>query len=157
MKNKIDREQLLKINLKPIIIKPTKKRGVCMKFNKVERKHEIKKIKSEFYYGSLENNLEEQANKQGLTLGDKARLFEELKNARLLLRSNKIITESQADNALEKIHEKLLKILKVMNNENLKIIVDDDSIEFNEQERIFDEPKHLSFRRNEVLNESNIT
>lgn len=118
-----------------------------MEFNKEQQENEItKRILSEFYYGSIEDNLEEQANKQGLTLGDKAELFEELKNARLLLRNNKVITESQADSAGQKIHRKLLNSLKVINNENIEIIIDND---FNEQERVFDKTKCLNFRRNE--------
>jgi len=118
-----------------------------MEFNKKEQEYEIKKIQSEFYYGSIEDNLEGQANKQGLTLGDKAKLFEELKNARLLLRDNNLISESRAVSIAQKIHKKLLNSLKVANNENLEIIIDDDK--FNEQERVFDESKYLNFRRNE--------
>lgn len=112
------------------------------------------RIRTEFYYGSFKDRLEEQANKQGLTLGDNAELLEELKNARLLLRNNKVITESQAESVSQKIHTKLLKSLKVLNNESSKITIENNFIEFDEEEHVFDVSKYLSFSRDEVQNES---
>ncbi len=123
-----------------------------MEFNKETQEH--KRVRAEFYYGSVEDNLEEQANKQGLTLGNKAELFEELKNAWLLLRDNKALTEKQADIVSQKIHDQLLHSLKLIGNENLKVTIQKNLIELNKKERIFEGPKYLSFSRDEVQNES---
>ena len=55
-------------------------------------------------YGFVSPTLEEQLNKYGFTLGDKAELMERLKNAMLLLYIHDVLTESQELRAMERLH-----------------------------------------------------
>lgn len=64
-----------------------------------------------FGYGALVPTLEEQANKQGFTLGDKAEFVEELRKARTMLMFH-VLTDSQTRAITQKIHKLVMKNLK---------------------------------------------
>ena len=59
-----------------------------------------------YSYSAFSDIIEEQAKKQGLTLGKDAELLEKIKHTRLMLEFNDIITDKQADQiALKKTNE----------------------------------------------------
>lgn len=64
-----------------------------------------------FSYGFLSVTLEEQANKQGYTLGASAESLEKLKRAALMC-SIQLLTDSQSSKMFEKLHKKVMKQLK---------------------------------------------
>lgn len=61
-----------------------------------------------FTHGALTLTYEEQAVRQGFTLGDKAEKAEELRNAILILLFNDVITDSQRWNAFQRMQKKFL-------------------------------------------------
>lgn len=61
-----------------------------------------------FSHGGLSPLYEEQANKQGFTLGNKAEKAEELRHAILVLMFNGVLTESQTWNAYKRLQKKFL-------------------------------------------------
>lgn len=63
-----------------------------------------------FGYGALAPSLEEQANAQGFTLGDKAKHLEELRIARTRLMFH-VLTESQTKAITAKIHKLVVNAL----------------------------------------------
>ena len=65
-----------------------------------------------FYHGALSDNYEKQANDQGFTLGDKAKLFEDIKHSYNMLRLHGYLTDNQADSVCRKIQKNLVKNLK---------------------------------------------
>lgn len=71
-----------------------------------------------FSYGALSDTLEEQANKQGYTLGEDAEILEKIKNARMLLIFKDILTDSQAEQTAKKIQSKVIKALKPLEESN---------------------------------------
>lgn len=61
-----------------------------------------------FTHGAMTMSYEEQANKQGFTLGDKKEKAEELRHAILILLFNDVITDSQRWNAFQRLQKKFL-------------------------------------------------
>lgn len=65
-----------------------------------------------FYHGALSEPYEEQANKQGYTLGDKAKLLQDLGHHTVMIWIHGLLTDSQYDAALKKLQKQLVKALK---------------------------------------------
>ena len=61
-----------------------------------------------FSHGALSMTYEEQANRQGLTLGNKAELAEKLRDAILVLMFNDVLTDAQRWNAFQRLQKKVL-------------------------------------------------
>lgn len=59
-----------------------------------------------FEYGAFGEKLENQANKQGYTLGEDAELLDKLMYSLNMVRIHGLITDSQADKAYQKLHKK---------------------------------------------------
>lgn len=70
-----------------------------------------------FSYGALSDPLEQQANAQGFTLGDNAELLQKLNNAMILCWIHGLCTNSQQEAMLNKLHKKIMKVLKPINKE----------------------------------------
>jgi len=66
-----------------------------------------------FSYGILYDTLEKQANEQGYTLGDKAEMFEEIRNSINVCMFH-VATDSQVSAMTKKLHGKVVKALKLM-------------------------------------------
>lgn len=66
----------------------------------------------EFDYGALAPKLEEQAKKQGYTLGEKAEYFEMLKCSLAMLWVAGVLSDSQDSRAREKLDEMVIKALR---------------------------------------------
>jgi len=64
-----------------------------------------------FSYGVLYDPLEKQANEQGYTLGDKAEIFEEIRNSINMCMFH-VATDSQVSTMTKKLHNKVVKTLK---------------------------------------------
>jgi hypothetical protein len=62
-------------------------------------------------YGALSGSLEEQLNAQGFTLGDKQGFTEKLYNAYLMSMFH-LLTDSQSNSALKKLHKIVMKNIK---------------------------------------------
>lgn len=71
----------------------------------------MEKNSVEFSYGCLSETLEEQANKQGYTLGLATESLEKLKKAALLC-SIHLLPQSQSDKMFQKLHKKVMSQLK---------------------------------------------
>ena len=65
-----------------------------------------------FYYGPLLPSLEEQANRQGYTLGDGVIGLQELNDAVVLCRVHRLLTDSQYTSTLNKLHKQVIKALE---------------------------------------------
>ena len=65
-----------------------------------------------FSHGALSDSYEEQANKQGYTLGDKAELFDKIAFSYNMLRIHGYFTEKQAESVCQKIQKNIVKNLK---------------------------------------------
>lgn len=65
-----------------------------------------------FSYGAVADPLEQQANEQGYTLGEKAEHFEKCKEAIVRLMFADILTDSQRDKAYQKLNKQVAKVLK---------------------------------------------
>lgn len=61
-----------------------------------------------FVHGAMATTYEQQANRQGLTLGNKAELAEDLRHAILTLMFNNILTDAQRWNAFQRLQKKVL-------------------------------------------------
>ena len=61
-----------------------------------------------FAHGAMSMTYEEQANRQGLTLGNKAKLAEELRHAILVLMFNGVLTDAQRWSAFQRLQKKVL-------------------------------------------------
>ena len=73
-----------------------------------------------FSHGAMTMSYEEQANRQGFTLGDKAEKAEELRHAILILLFNDVITDSQRWNIFQRLQKKfLIPNLKENTNEDI--------------------------------------
>ena len=70
-----------------------------------------------FHYGALSDPLEQQANEQGFTLGDKAELLQDLNRSMIMCRLHGLCTESQKDAMVKKMQKKVVKALKPLNEE----------------------------------------
>jgi len=70
-----------------------------------------------FSYGVLMPTLEEQANEQGFTLGDKAETFEKLRESISWLTFHNILTDSQINMAYKKLQKQVVKSLKLLPKE----------------------------------------
>ena len=66
-----------------------------------------------FMYGMLGEPLEEQANKQGFTLGKDAEFLEKLRVSTNMCGFH-LATESQAKQMFAKLHKKVIKVLKII-------------------------------------------
>lgn len=64
-----------------------------------------------FGYGAISQTIEEQANEQGFTLGDKAEFIQGLVKARTMLMFH-VFTDSQTRAVTQKIHKIVMKNLK---------------------------------------------
>ncbi|MCD8198227.1 MAG: hypothetical protein LUE24_13865 [Lachnospiraceae bacterium] len=67
-----------------------------------------------FRHGALCPSYEEQANEQGLTLGDEANYFDKIADAYNLLRMEGLLTDSQEAMICQKIQKKLAASVKLM-------------------------------------------
>ncbi len=65
-----------------------------------------------FHHGALSDPYEKQANDQGYTLGDKAEHLQKCGHCLVYLHIHDILTDSQYDNALQRLQKKLIKALK---------------------------------------------
>ena len=68
-------------------------------------------------YGALSDPLEEQANKQGFTLGEKAELFEKMAYGLVLNMIHGTLTHSQYEKAIQRLHNKVIKEVKPIESE----------------------------------------
>ena len=64
-----------------------------------------------FSYGVLYDSLEQQANKQGYTLGEDADTFEKIRKAINMCMFH-VATDSQVSTMTKKLHKKVIKALK---------------------------------------------
>lgn len=64
-----------------------------------------------FYYGIMSDPLEEQANKQGFTLGDKAELLEKIRYS-INICNFHVATESQVKAMTTKLHKQVMNSVK---------------------------------------------
>lgn len=69
----------------------------------------------EFSYGVLSDTLEEQANKQGYTLGEEAEKLEKIRKAINMCKFH-VATDSQVSSMIKKLHNKVIKALKPLDN-----------------------------------------
>lgn len=65
-----------------------------------------------FGHGALCDRYEQQANRQGFTLGDKEELFDKVKYSYNFLWVHGYLTDSQADTICKKIQKQIIKNLK---------------------------------------------
>lgn len=65
-----------------------------------------------FYHGALSDPYEKQANAQGFTLGDKAKLLQDLGHHTVMIWIHGLLTDSQYDAALKKLQKQLVEALK---------------------------------------------
>lgn len=72
---------------------------------------EAEKVIVKMGYGALAPSLEEQANEQGFTLGDKAKFLEDLRKAKTMLMFH-VLTESQTKSITQKLHKLVMRELK---------------------------------------------
>lgn len=72
----------------------------------------------EIRFGALSPPLEEQVNKQGFTLGDKAEFFDKVSEAYITLRLGGFLTDSQADSICRKITRRLAKSCRKLEKES---------------------------------------
>ena len=70
-----------------------------------------------FCFGALSDPLEQQANAQGFTLGDKEELLQELNNAVITCWIYDLCTDSQHTAMMNKLHKKIMKALKPIETE----------------------------------------
>lgn len=73
---------------------------------------ELNKKSIEFHYGALNDSLEKQANNQGYTLGDKAGQLEKYVGEIIDLWINNILTDKEKDKSIERLHKKIIKSIK---------------------------------------------
>ena len=66
------------------------------------------KSEVQFRYGVANKSFEQQANEQGYTLGNRADYLQYLGNALAILRMNEILTQSQYNSAIKKLHAQLV-------------------------------------------------
>ena len=79
----------------------------------------MKKNFIEFHHGALCDSYEEQANKQGFTLGDKAEWIQDIAYGFICLHIHDCITDSEYDKILHRFQKKILiKNLKPYKKEN---------------------------------------
>ena len=62
----------------------------------------------EFYHGALSDSYEEQANKQGLTFGDKAKWVQDVSFGLMCAYIHGCITDSEYDKILKRFQQKIL-------------------------------------------------
>lgn len=65
-----------------------------------------------FHHGALCDPYEKQANAQGFTLGDKAKLLQDLGHHTVMIWIHGLLTDSQYDAALKKLQKQLVEALK---------------------------------------------
>jgi len=70
-----------------------------------------------FNYGALSDPLEEQANKQGFTLGEKVKLCKKLTYGLVLNTVYGTWARSQYEKAIQKLHNKVIKEVKLIDKE----------------------------------------
>ena len=74
-------------------------------------------MKINLNYGALSAPLEEQANEQGFTLGEKAELFEKMAYGLVLNMIHGTLTHSQYEKAIQRLHNKVIKEVKLIDKE----------------------------------------
>ena len=75
----------------------------------------------EFHHGALSDTYEEQANKQGLTFGDKAEWVQEVGFGLVCAHIHGCITDTEYDKILQRFQKKILiKNLKHISGKELK-------------------------------------
>jgi len=72
----------------------------------------------EISFGVLSPSLEEQVNRQGFTLGDKAEYFDIVSEAYIALRLGGFLTDSQADSICKKIARRMSKSCRRLEKES---------------------------------------
>lgn len=63
-------------------------------------------------FGAMSDSLEEQANRNGYTLGKDANRLEKIKNARAMLFLHGMLTDSENGKIIKRISSKVEKVLK---------------------------------------------
>ena len=71
-----------------------------------------------FHYGALSDPLEQQANAQGFTLGDKEKLLQDLNRSMIMCWIHGLCTDSQKDAMMKKLQKKIVKALKPIETED---------------------------------------
>ena len=71
-----------------------------------------------FHYGALSDPLEQQANAQGLTLGDEAKQLQDLNRCMVKCWLHGLCTDSQKDAMTKKMQKKVTKALKPIETED---------------------------------------
>ena len=71
-----------------------------------------------FCFGALSDPLEQQANAQGFTLGDKAELLEDLNRSMIMCWLHGLCTDSKHTAMMNKLHKKIMKALKPIETED---------------------------------------
>ena len=70
-----------------------------------------------FRFGALSDPLEKQANAQGFTLGDEAKLLQDLNRCMVMCGIHGLCTDSQHNAMMDKLQKKVVKALKPLNKE----------------------------------------
>ncbi len=65
-------------------------------------------------YGAISDPIEEQLNKQGFTLGERAKLVEKMAYGLVLNHMYGILTDSVYDRALQRLHKHIISQIKPM-------------------------------------------
>ncbi|MBQ0079718.1 MAG: hypothetical protein KBS66_07515 [Eubacterium sp.] len=65
-----------------------------------------------FHYGALADTLEEQANRQGLTLGDKAKKWQDVCHSMIMVWIHGLATDSEKDKMIARFQKRMIKDLK---------------------------------------------
>lgn len=71
-----------------------------------------------FSYGAWSDPIEEQANAQGFTLGNKADKWQKVYDAMVMLHIHDILTDGQYTKAIERYQKKMTKDLEPINKED---------------------------------------
>ena len=72
----------------------------------------------EISFGVLSPSLEEQVNRRGFTLGDKAEFFDKVSKAYIALRLGGFLTDSQADSICKKITRRMANSCRKLEKES---------------------------------------
>jgi hypothetical protein len=71
-----------------------------------------------FSYGALSPSLEEQANRQGFTLGKQAERLERIDQARLMLFMNSLISDTVSEKIANRVNEMVVNSLTPIEKED---------------------------------------
>lgn len=73
-----------------------------------------------FAHGVMCEEYETQANKQGYTLGKEKESIEKVRKAIFMLRFNDMLTDTQYNQLLKKLHKKIVKALKPLKKDGVE-------------------------------------